>query len=168
MSLVARAFSRLNTRKPWHALPLPLSIPNLIVLRNQLRAENLHDTETLPALPCPTPPPPADRDVRTVDGSYNDPDDPTMGMTGTRFGRNIPLTAARSELGTDRLLTPNPRHISQALLRREEFQPAGHLNLMAAAWIQFQVHDWFNHSVDREADPIVVPRPEGTTGQRRS
>ena len=162
MSLVARAFARLNTRRPWYSLPLPLSIPNLVVLRNQLRAENLHDTEVLPVhTPLPVPAPPADLHARSSDGSHNDRAQPRMGMAGARFGRNIPLSAARTEAGTARLLSPNPRLVSQRLLRRETFQPAGHLNLLAAAWIQFMVHDWFSHGVDRQADPIRVPRPDG-------
>ena len=40
-----------------------------------------------------------------------------MGMAGTRFGRNVPPAVAAPERG-DRLLTPNPRLVSTALLAR--------------------------------------------------
>src|SRR5581483_5437468 len=43
------------------------------------------------------------------------------------------------------LMNPNPREISQKLLARTEFKPATIINLLAAAWIQFMVHDWFAH-----------------------
>ena len=43
-------------------------------------------------------------------------------------------------------MTPSPRAISRRLLARKEFIPASTLNLLAAAWIQFQVHDWFAHA----------------------
>src|SRR6185369_2067968 len=37
------------------------------------------------------------------------------------------------------------------------------LNLLAAAWIQFQTHDWFNHGAPRPIadDPFDVPLPPG-------
>ena len=46
---------------------------------------------------------------------------------------------------TANLLVPNPRTVSRELMTREQFQPATILNLLAAAWIQFMVHDWFVH-----------------------
>ena len=36
--------------------------------------------------------------------------------------------------------------VSQQLLHREHFIPARSLNMLAAAWIQFQVHDWVDHA----------------------
>jgi hypothetical protein len=35
----------------------------------------------------------------------------------------------------------NPVTASRELLYREQFQPAASLNLLAAAWIQFNVHN---------------------------
>ena len=46
---------------------------------------------------------------------------------------------------TANLMAPSPRLISRELMTRHEFQPATILNLLAAAWIQFMVHDWFVH-----------------------
>jgi hypothetical protein len=76
-----------------------------------------------------------------------------------RFGRNVPRahTAKPSE---EELMTPNPRLISEQLLKRDNFKPATSLNLLAAAWIQFQVHDWFQHE-NSASETYNVPLPEG-------
>jgi len=104
--------------------------------------------------------PPADDrpTARTLNGTYNDPCDPLMGSVGSRFGRNVPLKYTVPE-EHDRLLDPNPRLISQRLLTRDSFQPATTLNLLAAAWIQFEVHDWFSHGTfdkDNDKDPWQI------------
>lgn len=39
-------------------------------------------------------------------------------------------------------------------MTRKEFIPATTLNLLAAAWIQFQTHDWFVHENVRFAFPM--------------
>ena len=59
------------------------------------------------------------------------------------------------------LLTPSPREISRTLLARRKFLPAETLNLLAAAWIQFQTHDWFNHGEPPTDDPHEVPLGNG-------
>ena len=71
-----------------------------------------------------------------------------------RFGRNVPLEYTVRE--TDPL-TPNPRVVSRELLTRREFIPATTLNLLAGAWIQFEVHDWFSHGKNEDENPWVVP-----------
>ena len=130
----------------WPRLPKPVGLLVLIGLRNILRQRNLYDTSSLatqnPAQPGP--PIPAARTGRTADGSYNDIQQPTMGMAGTRFGRNVPLSAAYQESPAD-LLSPNPRTVSRELLTRTTFQPATIFNMLAAAWIQFMVKDWLSH-----------------------
>ena len=82
-----------------------------------------------------------------------------MGMARTRFGRNVPLELTKPEV-PPRLFTPNPRTISDVLLLRHEFKPATTLNILAAAWLQFETRDWFSHGTDME-HPIRVPRPPG-------
>jgi Animal haem peroxidase len=67
-----------------------------------------------------------------------------MGAAGRRFGRNVPLEHVFPD--TANLLVPNPRVVSRELMTREAFQPATILNLLAASWIQFMVHDWFVHT----------------------
>lgn len=64
-----------------------------------------------------------------------------MGCVGMRFGRNVAREHTQKP-SAEELLSPNPRVVSEVLLKREGFKPATILNLLAAAWIQFQVHDW--------------------------
>ena len=133
----------LDRRFHWDRLPLPLGILSIVGLRERLRQRNLHDTGL--------PDPPAGRTwdrryltARTIDGSYNDLERPLMGSVGTRFGRNIPVDETWPEQ-PPRILDPDPRRVSRALMTREEFIPATTLNVIAAAWIQFEVHDWLSH-----------------------
>ncbi len=145
----------------WSRLPKPLGLAVLAGLRDQLRADNLIDTGRGPA-----DHPPADdgvvpcRDARTLDGTNNDLQYPLMGSLGSRFGRNVPISLTYPE-DHDRILEPNPRVISQRLLARDSFKPATTLNLLAAAWIQFEVHDWFSHGTVKDNPwPIPIVRPD--------
>ena len=159
------AFTKLNRCIAWHKLQPLLGVLNLLALRNLLREHNLHDTSDLMSRQSPGKCPTQDLVTRRSDGKYNDLDYPDMGAAGERFGRNVPLeyTYPESEPG---LLEPSPREVSRRLLARETFIPARSLNLLAAAWIQFQTHDWFSHGeVLREKtfkiklapdDPIVT------------
>jgi hypothetical protein len=61
-----------------------------------------------------------------------------MGAIGKPFGRNMRVDHNQADL-------PDPRDVSDLLLARDRFIPAPSLNMLAAAWIQFQVHDWANH-----------------------
>jgi hypothetical protein len=183
-ALYVRSFVLLNRFVPWHKLPTWLAVLNLGTLRDVLRAENLHNTSDIPVSE-----PAGLRDVppfhpnylreREMDGFYNDLDKPDMGcasltpgdpfnssdftrsLPGARFGRNIPL----SEVDPTRdgpLLEPSPRLISERLLSRAgHFTPASILNLLAAAWIQFQTHDWFNHGSPEVGDELEVPVDKG-------
>lgn len=151
------SFARVNRTRPWHKLPFLLGLLNLIALREELRAHNLVDTRTKddPARTVGVNPDTAAHELRryrSADGSYNDLSDPDMGKAGTRFARNVPLADAWPDEPPG-IMTPSPRLISQRLMRREEFVPATSLNLLAAAWIQFQTHDWFAHG--REEDSFI-------------
>ena len=70
------------------------------------------------------------------------------------FGRNQPLWGGRSH-SPDEPLHPEPaRGQPQQLLTRTRIKPVPFLNLLAAAWIQFMVHDWFSHGTgDRQRRP---------------
>jgi hypothetical protein len=143
--LLEKIFDVVNRVVPWHKLPTWLAAVNLISFRDVLREKNLHDTSppTKRALPNTTCDP---RSVyaRRSDGTCNDLEHPEMGAAGERFGRNVPREYTFPEK-EPALLSPSPRVISQRLLARESFRPAHSLNLLAAAWIQFQTHDWFAH-----------------------
>jgi hypothetical protein len=165
-----------DRKRGWDSLPTPLGLLILVGLRDTLRRDNLFDTS---AGPEPTPPP-FDASVlthRTVDGFYNDLDQPAMGSAGRRFGRNVSPDVAKPETTT--LLTPNPRTVSRRLMTRESFIPATSVNVLVATWIQFMVKDWLSHGsgdMDRphtidlqpddpwpaEARPMLIPstRPD--------
>ena len=65
-----------------------------------------------------------------------------------RWARSAPPSAAISSRTTapGPVDDPNPVIVSRELLHRKGFIPARSLNLLAAAWIQFQVHDWVDHA----------------------
>ena len=148
---------RLDRRFGWDRLPGPLGVLTLIGVRNRLRQRNLYDTG-LPAASTELTEKAADptsRSRRSVDGTLNDLESPLMGSIGTRFGRNVPLDETFRE-PEGALLEPNPRTLSRELLTRERFLPATTLNVLAAAWIQFEVHDWFSHGKAEQVNPWEV------------
>jgi len=126
-------------------------------LRLTLRKTNLYDTEHLPSTGHLDPPVDDERKftARTADGSWNDLRVPTMGRANSRFGRNVPNERTYPE-PDDRLLEPSPRRVSRELLARRDFIPAASLNLHAAAWIQFMVHDWLSHGENQKSDPWQI------------
>ncbi|WP_447973641.1 peroxidase family protein [Nitrospira sp. Kam-Ns4a] len=181
---LAAFFRAINRFIPWHKLPawpfprLSLRLWNLPALRADLRERNLYDTARLPVQPEPpgyTPPlnpvgiplvnpfrpvEPFHPDFlryRTADGGYNDLQNPTMGRTGARYARNFPFAESCPRPGFEHE-RPTPRQVSEELMLRDTFQPATTLNLLAAAWIQFEVHDWARHMTDlRPQHRIHVP-----------
>ncbi len=146
-----------DRRIGWAKLPWPLGLLVVLGLRFRLRAKNLYDSGR-GRLDVP---PAGDEwhvdhlTARTIDGTYNDLDDPLMGGLGSRFGRNVPPDHTYPD-PDDRLLEPNPRRVSLELLTRDEFIPATSLNLLAGAWIQFEVHDWFSHGQNETENPWKV------------
>lgn len=140
----------------WSKLPTPLGLVLLIGVRNRLRAKNLYDTEGRGAKPVPSPVNSRHLVARTADGTFNDLKCPFMGSAGARFGRNVPLEETWPEPDVD-ILTPSPRVVSVELLTRREFTPATTLNLLAAAWLQFQIRDWFSHGKSVKDAPWQVP-----------
>ena len=154
MSLLARGAEALDRRFGWDRLPRPVAIVVLIGLRNRLRAKNLYDTGRGPLDKPDVDDHPDYLTARTLDGTFNNLDDPLMGSLGSRFGRNVPLEKTALEKNP---LEPNPRTVSRELLTRKEFIPATTLNLLAGAWIQFEVHDWFSHGKNEEQNPWLVP-----------
>ena len=153
-SLYNKAAERLDRRFGWDKLPLPLAMLVLIGLRNILREKNLYDTGRGPLDKPDISDHPRYLTARTLDGTFNNLDDPLMGSLGSRFGRNVPLAATVQEKDP---LEPNPRVVSRELLTRDRFIPAETLNLLAGAWIQFEVHDWFSHGKSESENPWLVP-----------
>ncbi|CAD7694879.1 unnamed protein product [Ostreobium quekettii] len=144
-----------DLRRPWYLRHPLAGLRQLKRFRDKLIRENLFDTSppSLPSTDDSVPPRPERTDARTADGSYTDLEDPKMGMAGVRFGRNVPFEMAYPD---PKLLEPNPREVSRRLMTRREFKPATILNILAAAWIQFQTHGWFVHENDEEKE-LEIP-----------
>lgn len=172
--LLSGVFRIVNKVIAWHRLPPYLSSFNLLSFREELREKNLHSTSEIPADPAKLPvidARPESRAAHAVgrssDGTYNDPNDPRMGCTFARFGRNFPLEKVYPE-PLPGLLEPSPRLVSRELLARR-VDPQGKdvvveattLNLLAAAWIQFMTHDWFHHGDGLRDRKFPIPLPEG-------
>ena len=155
--LLARWSESIDRRLGWQSLPRLAGAVTLFGLRTQLRQHNLYDTGLLPVKEPANLPgeDPRLRRARSADGRYNDMDFPNMGSAGTRFGRNVPL--GRTLVDLDNVLRPNPREVSLRLLARYRFIPAPSLNLLAACWLQFMVHDWLQHGTNQRSDPWAVP-----------
>ncbi|MEQ1876531.1 MAG: peroxidase family protein [Bdellovibrionia bacterium] len=131
-------------------------------IQKRLHKENLVDTYE--SFPTGGPECGAEtRTARKADGTCNDLEKPLMGSAQTLFGRNIELakTVGEDEV---QMLNPNPRLVSEKLLARREFQPAEGLNMLAAVWIQFMTHDWFNHVENTYDRPYEIPNPLETSG----
>ena len=160
MSDLTERLGQLFKDRPWYKRPRLLAMVELIKIRDELRAKNLHDTEEPPLerQEIPAGLDPAVKEARTTDGSCNDLHVPKMGSAGCRFGRNVPLEHTFPD--TANLMVPNPRQVSRELMTRDQFQPATFLNLMAASWIQFMVHDWFVHDRSKTED-ILIPAAAG-------
>lgn len=160
----------------WYGRLLARELLTLAYMREQLNAHNLKSTypdDTLVAFQSPKQSPPSGvSHFRTADGSWNNLADPKEGAAGTRFMRNVDAPATFPE--TDpRLLTPNPREVSLELLTRPDgpdgpmMEEVDFLNLLAASWIQFMIHDWVNHGDIDPHNVIRVPLPEGDPARDR-
>lgn len=147
----------------WHQNPsLLLQLKALAGERNDLRDKNLFEGDEIrPAEdPKETPPEEAIR-ARTPDGTWNDLGCKHMGARGTGFGRNAPIEKTSPDL--KRLLDPDPRVISERLMARDTFKPAGIINGLAAAWLQFENHNWFFHGDGVPDRAIEIPLQDGDT-----
>ncbi|POS73655.1 hypothetical protein DHEL01_v207953 [Diaporthe helianthi] len=152
-------FRVVNKFVPWHKLPGIVGTLQLYLFRVELREQNLFDgyastSEQGNAGDFPLP----DKrflHARHSDGTYNSLEMPLMGCAGIRFGRNFSRTATQKPSEQD-LWTPSPRVVSERFMKRDKFIPATSLNLLAAAWIQFQIHDWFNHELSEESFDVPL------------
>jgi hypothetical protein len=151
-----------DQRIGWDRLPMVLSLPVLIGERILLRQKNLADTGGVTKDEHPPLVDGRERYLtsRTPDGTYNDLDYATMGSSGVRFGRNVPNSVTYPE-PREAIMEPSPRLVSRELLARDTFKPATSLNLLAAAWLQFMVHDWMSHGKNEPQDPWLVQTPPG-------
>jgi Animal haem peroxidase len=160
----------------WYGRSLARELLTLAYMREQLNAHNLKTTypdDTLVAFQSSGQRPPVGvSHFRTADGSWNNLADPKEGAACTRFMRNVDDSATFPETG-QKLLTPNPREVSLELLTRPDgphgpvVKEVDFLNLLAASWIQFMIHDWINHGQTDPHDFIRVPLPKGDPARDR-
>ncbi len=141
--ILAAIAENVDRKTGWWHLPVLTGAAVLEGLRTRLRQQ----PKLNPAYRSAT--------ARSVDGSYNDLRVPEMGRANTRFGRNVPNDATKIP-SDEVLLTPNPRTVSRRLLTRDRFIPATTLNLLAAAWLQFNVHDWLSHGDNPKPNPFRI------------
>src|SRR3954449_11125071 len=150
-------FSRVNRKRAWYELPTTgLKALNLLSLRLDLRDMNLFDTSTPIRKHGIEEPPEEVLKARRPDGKWNDLNDPDMGSTDSAFTRNVDPKRIRPEK-PPRLHDPSARKVSLELMTRHEFQPATTLNVLAAAWIQFENHNWFFHGRGKPEETMDVP-----------
>jgi hypothetical protein len=163
----------LDRRFGWDRLPRLIGIVTLIGVRNRLRERNLEDTGLRPADAHLTEraADPAHTSRRTRDGTLN--------TSSTAHGRR--RHALRSKRASQVDLSraggcaarPQPPDRQPGADDAGALLPATTLNVLAATWIQFEVHDWFSHGTNEEehswelelADdddwphrPMVIPR----------
>ncbi|KAH7397781.1 heme peroxidase [Cadophora sp. MPI-SDFR-AT-0126] len=157
-----KIFHFINLFIPWHKLPGFIGAFNLDFMRIELRANNLHDGYASGAAQGNSIQEPLTDhrflNARNSDGKFNSLEMPLMGCAGQRFGRNFSRQYCQKPT-EEEIWTPNPRLVSERFMARKPggFIPATSLNLLAAAWIQFQTHDWFNHENNEEKFNIPLP-----------
>src|SRR3954447_8956966 len=149
-------FGRVNRKKQWHELPFPMNLLNLLSLRLDLRDMNLFDTSEKLKTEASEEPPEEALTARVPGGRWNDLKDSEMGSTNSSFTRNINPERIKPEK-PPRLHDPSARKVSLELMTREEFIPATSLNILAAAWIQFENHNWFFHGRGKAEETLEVP-----------
>jgi hypothetical protein len=153
----------------WRETDMRKALAKLAAMRGILEKNNLWDTyrSTRPMGPsCAA----GTVGTRELDGTCNDQAASWMGSVGARFGRNMDPNASFAQGETTTLMSPNPREVSRNLFTRgtSGIKPVPFLNMLAAAWIQFQIHDWFNHSTTTNTFhtiPLAANDPLRLTGQ---
>ncbi len=142
---------------PWTTWSRKGTVGGLLVLkhiREELLEKNLHDAHIdysgYAKIECPKEP-----KFRTADGTCYIPATPYVGAANTAFGRNVPPEFIDQD-AAEKLMTPNPKGVSQEFFTRQEFQPVPFLNMLAASWIQFMNHDWLTHGKNVEKNPHSV------------
>lgn len=156
-----------NIKVSWDKWPAPLGLLYLIAKIRFNRSNALTDPYDYKANDTR----PIGRESRNArehyaaDGSaVSDFTNPQMGMTGTRMGSNIPPRKVRPDFEQQR---PLARDVARLRHRRtdpvtgEDIEvPAGILNILAEAWIEWQFHG-FGGLTKRDSIsqcPILVPR----------
>ncbi|HPR00678.1 MAG TPA: peroxidase family protein [Saprospiraceae bacterium] len=155
----------------WYRRPMFFGVMTLAYMRERLNKYNLLSTYPAGALvgfqAAGQTPPAGAAFFRTPNGSWNNLENPMEGAAGTRFQRNVDPKSVKQALDMDPL-TPNPRTISRLLLDRgDQMKEVPFLNLLAAAWIQFQNHDWISYGEPLRNDFFTIPLDEDDPARKR-
>jgi hypothetical protein len=145
-----RVFHFIDPIIPWHKFPGYIGLVSLGIMRTELRAKNLYDGYASGAVQGNATEDAMDdprfKNARNSDGKFNSLEQPLMGCAGMRFGRSFPRKY--TEKPTEEMLyNPSPRLVSERFMARKPgtFFAAASLNLLAAAWIQFQTRELVGH-----------------------
>ncbi|KAG8637959.1 hypothetical protein MANES_15G179900v8 [Manihot esculenta] len=146
--LIIHSIDRLGI---WHKLPVFLGLIYLAIRRHLHQQYNLINVGVTPASVRFNP---ADYPYRTDDGKYNDPFNENAGSQGTFFGRNmLPIDQKL------KILKPEPAVVVTKLLARRKLIDTGkQLNIIAASWVQFMIHDWVDHLEDTKQIELIAPK----------
>ncbi len=155
-------FESINRVVEWHRLPLrracSISTRSVIELRSTTSSTPSRARRRRKARPVPPDRRRGVRTARSYDGRDND-------LSTPRWARSARPSAAtwRPIIRPGPATTPNPVTVSaSAAAPRARSSRRRSLNILAAAWIQFQVHDWVNHARHPLGkDDVVVPMPGG-------
>lgn len=159
LPVVEATFQALNRLARWDRFGTLAGTLNLVGLRHTFRKHNLTSTDDpAGARPLPLAPEPR-HDARSGDGTGNDATRFDVGAERARFGRNVRFGVLRREADHE-LETPPVGAVSEQLLARTSFLPAPSVNLLAVAWVQFQIHDWFEHRERPPQDPPAGKREQ--------
>jgi|GEM_PF-590208 len=148
----------------WYRKRLYLGILTLAYMREKLNKDNLlspyPEGVNVAFQPDNLTVPTGAAHYRTADGSWNNLKNPKEGAAGTRFPRNVHSSVIKPA-NDEELLSPNPREVSRKLLTRDgDMKEVPFLNMLAAAWIQFQNHDWISHGENLSRELIEIPLAE--------
>ncbi len=93
---------------------------------------------------------------------------PRLGDNQQRFGRNVDSATVNREAAKYDIMDPNPREISQKLFTRRngKVREADIVNVLAAAWLQAENHDWFTHGKNATPDVASPLYIKGVPGDR--
>lgn len=143
---------------PWTTWSKKGTVGGLVVLkriREELLENNLHDPHIdysgYKAVDCAK----IDTKFRSADGTCNDLENPHVGAAGVAFSRNVGPEFIDQD-AQEKLMSPNPKLVSQEMFTRDEFKPVPFLNMLAASWIQFMNHDWLTHGKNETKNPHEV------------
>ncbi|XP_042504920.1 alpha-dioxygenase 1-like isoform X2 [Macadamia integrifolia] len=135
----------------WHRLPVLLGMTYLAIRRHLHQQYNLIKVGGTPIGNRSNL---VDYPYRTADGTYNDPFNDGAGSQGSFFGRNILPVDQKNEL-----LRPDPMVVATKLLARRKYIDTGkQINMIAASWVQFMIHDWVDHMEDTNQVELTAPR----------